>query len=305
MRVFAWLWCLLFGLGLLAAAHAEPVIGLKAADRIIFVGDSITGQGARYKQGFVNLFHEGLLAVHPDWTNTLLPLGGSGQSVASWAGVEKRSRDTECLLDVPAFGVKATLDQPADVVIILLGMNDILSPYVSEQPDALDRWSETYIGLVAALRARVHPRIIALATITMNTDDLKSPKNILRAALNTRISEIARTQHCVVLSTGQEMEMVLKQGRVLLPDFHPANDFVHPNTFGHAAIAAAMLQGFTLWMVGILVAYALGFALPLGALMLGVSFATASVKFKGAEVVVRGVAGVALGGVGFYFVWTF
>ena len=27
------------------------------------------------------------------------------------------------------------------------------------------------------------------------------------------------------------------------PDFHPDIDFVHPNTFGHAAIAAAMLQG--------------------------------------------------------------
>ena len=70
-------------------------------------------------------------------------------------------------------------------------------------------------------------------------------------------------------------------------------------------LGAAMLQGFTLWMFGILVAYALGFSLPLGALMLGVSFATASVKFKGAEVFVRGVAGVVLIGVGFYFLWTF
>ena len=70
-------------------------------------------------------------------------------------------------------------------------------------------------------------------------------------------------------------------------------------------LGAAMLQGFTLWMAGILVAYALGFSLPLGALMLGVSFAAASVKFKGAETVVRGVAGVVLIAVGFYFLWTF
>jgi cytochrome c biogenesis protein CcdA len=70
-------------------------------------------------------------------------------------------------------------------------------------------------------------------------------------------------------------------------------------------LGAAMLQGFTLWMVGILVAYALGFSLPLGALMLGVSSATAAVKFKGMESVVRRVAGVVLVAVGFYFLWTF
>ena len=70
-------------------------------------------------------------------------------------------------------------------------------------------------------------------------------------------------------------------------------------------LGAAMLQGFTLWIAGILIAYALGFSLPLGALMLGVSFATAAVKFKGMESVVRRVAGVVLIGVGFYFLWTF
>lgn len=70
-------------------------------------------------------------------------------------------------------------------------------------------------------------------------------------------------------------------------------------------LGAAMLQGFTLWTLGILVAYALGFSLPLGALMLGISFATATVKFKGTEFVVRQLAGCVLIGVGFYFLWTF
>jgi hypothetical protein len=39
--------------------------------------------------------------------------------------------------------------------------------------------------------------------------------------------------------------------------------------------------------------------------MLGVSFATAAVKFKGMETAVRRVAGVVLIAVGFYFLWTF
>ncbi|MBA4388172.1 MAG: hypothetical protein C0404_09340 [Verrucomicrobia bacterium] len=70
-------------------------------------------------------------------------------------------------------------------------------------------------------------------------------------------------------------------------------------------LGAAMLQGFTLWIAGVLVAYALGFSLPLGALMLGVSFVTAAATFKGMETIVRRVAGVVLIGVGFYFLWTF
>ncbi len=70
-------------------------------------------------------------------------------------------------------------------------------------------------------------------------------------------------------------------------------------------LGAAVLQGFTLWMAGILVAFALGFSLPLGALLLGVSLAAGVVKFQRLEAVVRRAAGVVLIAVGFYFLGTF
>ena len=70
-------------------------------------------------------------------------------------------------------------------------------------------------------------------------------------------------------------------------------------------VGAAVLQGVTLWMAAVLVAYACGFALPLGALMLGVSFGAAAVKFRGLETAVRGLAGLLLIAAGFYFLWTF
>lgn len=70
-------------------------------------------------------------------------------------------------------------------------------------------------------------------------------------------------------------------------------------------VGAAVLQGVTLWMAGVLVAYACGFALPLGALMLGVSFGAASVRLKGLESAVRGVAGALLVAAGFYFLRSF
>lgn len=70
-------------------------------------------------------------------------------------------------------------------------------------------------------------------------------------------------------------------------------------------LGAAVLQGFTFWMAGVLIAYALGFSLPLGALMLGVSFAAAAVKFRSTEIWIRRVAGIVLIAAGFYFLGTF
>jgi cytochrome c biogenesis protein CcdA len=58
-------------------------------------------------------------------------------------------------------------------------------------------------------------------------------------------------------------------------------------------------------MVAILIAYAIGFSLPLAAIMLGVSAGARSVKARKAEAVIRTVAGVLLIGAGFYFLATF
>ena len=66
-------------------------------------------------------------------------------------------------------------------------------------------------------------------------------------------------------------------------------------------LGVAVLQGYTIWMFGILIAYAVGFSLPLSALMLGVSFGKSALRFKKAETAMRLIAGVVLIGVGFYF----
>jgi cytochrome c biogenesis protein CcdA len=70
-------------------------------------------------------------------------------------------------------------------------------------------------------------------------------------------------------------------------------------------LGVAVLQGYTLWMFGILILYAIGFSLPLTALMLGVSFGKSAIRFKKADTVIRLVAGVVLIVVGFYFLYTF
>lgn len=70
-------------------------------------------------------------------------------------------------------------------------------------------------------------------------------------------------------------------------------------------LGVAVLEGYTFWMVAILISYAIGFSLPLAAIMLGVSVGARSIKARKAEAVIRTIAGVLLIGAGFYFLATF
>ncbi len=70
-------------------------------------------------------------------------------------------------------------------------------------------------------------------------------------------------------------------------------------------LGVAVLQGYTLWMYSILSAYAIGFSLPLAALMLGVSLSKSAIRFKEADKAIRFAAGAVFIVVGFYFLGTF
>lgn len=70
-------------------------------------------------------------------------------------------------------------------------------------------------------------------------------------------------------------------------------------------LGVAVLQGYTLWMYEILSAYAIGFSLPLAALMLGVSLSRSAIGFKEADKAIRFAAGAVFIVVGFYFLGRF
>jgi lysophospholipase L1-like esterase len=158
---------------------------LKAGNaRVVFVGDSITGLSRNYAPGFAHQIEWALKGTYPGSTPDLVALGGSGQGIASWQDVQKRSRREEFSLDVPKVGVKSALDRPVDVVVIMLGMNDVLAPFVANEPASLDRWTNGYRALIDAIRERVNPGVTALATITPCTEDPASPKNRMMDHLN-------------------------------------------------------------------------------------------------------------------------
>jgi cytochrome c biogenesis protein CcdA len=69
-------------------------------------------------------------------------------------------------------------------------------------------------------------------------------------------------------------------------------------------LGVAVLQGYTFWTIAILIAYAVGFSLPLAAIILGVSLGKSTIKAKKADTVIRIIAGVLLIAAGFYFLKT-
>jgi lysophospholipase L1-like esterase len=243
-RVASTLLALLLSLFLLpASASSSRASQLQDSDRVVFIGDSITGLGGNNQQGFVHLIAWALHEARPGNTMTFTALGGSGQTIAGWINVEEQGRQKDFNLDVPGVGVKTTLDRGADVVVVMLGMNDIISPSLTEEPKELDAWMERYRGLIRTLRERLHPRVVALGTITLATEDLASPKNRVIDQLNERAAALARQERCLVLPTNAMMREFLQEGRRYWPDFHVTGDYVHPNQAGQVAIALGMLKG--------------------------------------------------------------
>ncbi len=69
-------------------------------------------------------------------------------------------------------------------------------------------------------------------------------------------------------------------------------------------LGVAVLQGYNFWTVTLLVAYAIGFSLPLASLMLGVSIGKSAAKAKKTVAAIRFVAGIILITAGFYLLAT-
>lgn len=228
----------------LPAVEPGPTSLIRDGERIVFVGDSITGLGVKFGPGgYVNVFRSALDQARPGHGVEITALGGSGQNVGSWLDILGRSRQAEVFLDVPQVDVRRTLATPVGILVVLLGMNDSLAPYASEDAAGVEAWAGRYRSLITALRERARPRILALGTVTPNSEDADSPKNRLVGRLNQRLVGLAAELDCRVLPTGESVRETLALGRTLRPDFHVTGDFVHPEAAGHAAIAYGLLAG--------------------------------------------------------------
>jgi len=70
-------------------------------------------------------------------------------------------------------------------------------------------------------------------------------------------------------------------------------------------LGAAILQGRVIWATLLLAMFAVGFSIPLGIILFGVSLGKMSLVAKNADVAIRWISGVILLVAGFYFLVTF
>lgn len=70
-------------------------------------------------------------------------------------------------------------------------------------------------------------------------------------------------------------------------------------------LGAAMLQGKILWATLLLTMFAIGFSVPLGAVLLGISLSKMNFVAKNTDATIRWMAGILLVAAGFYFLCTF
>ena len=70
-------------------------------------------------------------------------------------------------------------------------------------------------------------------------------------------------------------------------------------------LGASVLLGRIVWGMVLMAAFAVGFSLPLSAILFGVSFGKASLKAQKADAAIRAVAGVLLVGAGLYLLASF
>ena len=73
----------------------------------------------------------------------------------------------------------------------------------------------------------------------------------------------------------------------------------------YIVIGASVLMGHVFWGMVLMAAFGVGFSLPLGAILFGVSFGKASIRAQKAEAAIRVAAGVLLVGAGFYLLAQF
>ena len=229
-------------MGLLATAGWADSL-LKPNDRIIFVGDSITAQSVGNSQGYYHQFTNALHTVYPAYSNEVIGLGFSGNTLFDWKDtLEVKSRTQSVPANCGGFDVHTAFAKHGDIVFILLGMNDILRPTMLDDEAVLQTWKAKYRELVVAIRERVTPREIVLCEITPLTEDPLSPKNRVRDRLDQLARELAKAENCRVAATGSSVFDAVTRCRKVRQDYHVIPDTVHPQQpLGHAAIARGMV----------------------------------------------------------------
>jgi lysophospholipase L1-like esterase len=201
---------------------AEPELRLRAGDRIVALGDSITQAG-----GYLAFMKRVLSRNYPELKIEIVNSGISGHKSTDMSARLKRD----------------VIDKNPTVVTISCGVNDVWHGFYTP-PRGVDL--ETYTILMAkmvddikaATRAEIY-----LLTPTVIKEDLRSPENVKLEAYCDAVRRIAAQKNCIVVDLNQYFNLLLRATQTGgAPDFHPTTDGVHMRPAGDLVMGAAILR---------------------------------------------------------------
>ncbi len=194
---------------------------LKAGQRLVFLGDSITQQRiyTRYVMNYFTMRYPG--------SSFSFRNAGIGGDQASWA-VDRIDRDV--------------LSLKPDVVTICFGVNDVgYKPFTQEAYDA-------YIGSLKAMIVKLKQagvQVVLLTSTVVDDDTVASFKPFLNEALSQfrdGLMALAREERVPIYDLYALMMDIQTRAKADDKWFTMFLDGVHPNNAGHSLIALALLK---------------------------------------------------------------
>lgn len=209
-------------IAMLTPSFSRAEVLVKSGEKIAFLGDSITSQGANGPSGYCNLVISGLKANGIDCT----PI---------YAGVSgHKSNDMLARVD------RDVINKKPDWMTVSCGVNDV---WHGANGVPLDQYKKN-IGEILDKCEAAHIKVLIL-TSTMIGEDEPNANNQKLAAYNDFLRETAAQRKLPVADLNAEMQAELKaapkhQGNYLTVDG------VHMNVHGNIMMATGILKGFGL-----------------------------------------------------------
>jgi len=208
--------------GLLAPAvtHAQEIL-IKSGERLAFMGDSITQDGAG-AGGYVTLVVAGLAAN--DVKVTSIPAGISGHK--SNQMLERLGRDV--------------LDKKPQWMTLSCGVNDV---WHGANGVPLEQYKKNITAIVDQCQA-AGVKVVIL-TSTMISEDAAAENNRKLAAYNAFLRSLAAERKCPLADLNAQMQEAVQQRAAatgLKPDHLITRDGVHMNPYGNQMMARGVLR---------------------------------------------------------------
>jgi len=201
--------------------------GLKAGDRIVFLGDSITAGGNGGK-GYINVIRQHLAEKKPELKIECIGAGISGNKVTDL----QRRVDNDVIKKMPS------------LVFIYIGINDVWhgenDPKRGTTPEAFEAGLNEVIGKIEKAGARVilcTPTVIGEKTASGNTLDAKLDQyaEISRKIAADRKLTLCDLRKAFVDNLAKNNEKNAERGIL-------TGDRVHLNEAGNRVVAETMLK---------------------------------------------------------------